>query len=263
MNMALVSKKAHIAKRFGQAASSYNENALVQREVITALSKWANFKEVQSFQALDIGCGTGDIAKRFTKMSSHWLNLDISVNMLKNAASSHLSNEHNSLNQSYLCADAESLPLRDNSLDFICSSMALQWCDSPSSVMGEINRVLKNDGRAILAIMIAPSFSVLNRAWESIEMASRVNAFNDPAQWLNAAKPFTWKVKSELRSFSTSHSSLVQMLKSIKGVGANTLTSNKKQAAFSKTELAKLECYFSEKAALKLDYELLFLDLRK
>jgi malonyl-CoA O-methyltransferase len=280
MNMPIGKDKTQFAKRFGDAAAAYDEHALVQAQVVEALIDWVGLSSLYADTALDIGCGTCDISRHYfgqactspkanaqNSQGPIWLNLDIAIGMLKTArlqqSACITDSQHNKAKQHYLCGDAEALPLADESMDLLCSSMALQWCDNVDLVLAEMYRVLKPKGRACLALMVAPSFSVLNDAWASIGMASRVNTFNHAPQWLLAASGFDWQVRSEQRCFYTEHVGLMQMLKSIKGVGANIRTHKQSKASFSKSELAKLNGYFAEQPMLYLDYEVLFIELTK
>lgn len=265
----VMSEKYRIASRFTKAAEQYDRHARLQREVAKSLGAWAHLDVHIASRALDIGCGTGELYDMYQQSGAAWVNLDISTGMLKyaqarlsrNAYEQHTIDKFHSVD--YICGDAEALPLVDQSVDFICSSMALQWCGNPAVVMAEIYRVLASKGRATLAVMVAPSFSSLHQAWQQIGQASRVNTFAAASHWLDAATALNWKVSSEQQVFYAHHSGILAALKSIKGVGANTKTQVRYRGALSKQELAQLQQCFSSKDSIELDYQVCFIDLQK
>ncbi|MFC4698932.1 methyltransferase domain-containing protein [Glaciecola siphonariae] len=269
--------KADIAMRFSRAALDYDAHAEIQHKIVSELINWAGADAQNLGTVVDIGSGTGALARRLalpqriqqTQQKAHtslWCNLDISMGMLRGARKSAVYGE-----QVYIRADAEQLPLADGSIDTVVSSMALQWCQSPHIALNEIYRVLSDKGRAYIALMISPSFSQLHRAWSDVGLPSRVNTFSDATTWLNAAGRHSWHIAYQQKTFYSAHDGLVSMLKSIKGVGANTqLASKPVNALLSKGEIKAVESAMrrglqsaNPAQAYNLDYEVLFLSLDK
>ena len=88
----------------------------------------------------------------------------------------------------WLQGDADYLPMADNSVDMIFSSMVLQWSDNQHAVMSEITRVMACGANAVLAIMCDGSFNQLNNSWQTIDSQRHVNIFANAQTWLDAAK---------------------------------------------------------------------------
>jgi malonyl-CoA O-methyltransferase len=263
-----------IAKRFGDAAHKYDKHALVQQEVADSLLAWSSFGCANISKggvAADIGCGTGYLSHQVSRHFDQWLNVDIAKGMLqagKNLADVRLFSPESMprpslANQSFIVGDAEQLPLKDESIDVMLSSMALQWCRNPQTLMEKLHGALVPQGKAILAIMVSPSFTSLSQAWKSLGIAPRVNTFATSAQWLDAAKSCKWQVNSHQACFFTEHENVSAMLKSIKTVGANALIDKSSRKAFSKTELMSLDAYFEAQLSHTLDYQVLFLECQK
>jgi malonyl-CoA O-methyltransferase len=269
MNIALANNKTSIARRFSHAAASYDSNALLQQQVAQTLNIWTQMSGSKVACALDIGCGTGQLHELHSQNATTWINLDISIGMLKHAKARsgavHIPKQakYNSNQAHYVCADAEALPLTNECMNLVCSSMALQWCDSPYSVLSEVYRVLARGGRAILAVMVSPSFSSLVSAWQELGQSPRVNTFASVEQWLQDAKNFNWTISSKQQTFHTEHRDLSEALKSIKGVGANTNNQASHQRAFSKREFKQLHDCFANKKSIQLDYQVCFIALQK
>ena len=99
---------------------------------------------------LDIGCGTGTavVNLSLTDRIEEAHGSDISIGMLrachKNAKGAHT---HVILTQS----NAESLPYRDESFDFITCHAILHHVPHPEQVVREVHRLLKPGGRALVA----------------------------------------------------------------------------------------------------------------
>jgi len=264
MNLVPVIDKKRIAQRFGNAAKAYDSQATVQREVAKYLCKWAKVSAQNVFSALDIGCGTGQLHQMHPSTAKLWLNVDIAMGMLKSARRRKERERSVAANEAeYICADAENLPLQDQSIDFICSSMALQWLSSPQDVLNEIYRVLTASGCAYLAIMVSPSFTNLQSAWAHINKPVRTNHFATADCWLSAARTFDWQVQTQNQIFTSKHANVLSALHSVKGVGANTKNRITEQSVMLKSEINALQNYFGHEHPVLLDYQVCFIHLNK
>jgi malonyl-CoA O-methyltransferase len=268
--------KKRIAKRFGDAARAYDKGAQVQKSIADYLLQWSSLfliEEIESAKhsveeyneaegvCLDIGCGTGYLGKQVSHRFHQWLNVDLAKGMLRAAReqAKAVTTQH----KAFIVGDAEHLPLADNTLNTVLSSMALQWCSSPQVVIDELHRVLMHNGTAVLAIMVSPSFHSLSQAWQSQNMPSRINTFATADDWLDAVNSLQWQVRTHRACFHSEHESVSAMLKSIKTVGASERVDQKQQSTFSKTELQSLSTYFQGQSRHTLEYEVLFIECKK
>ena len=110
----------------------------------------ARAAELEPRRILDIGCGSGTLAKHIEDIlpDVEIHGVDFSANALKRGKY---------LTQTY-CVDLEreSIPLEDASFDLIVCSEVLEHLFNPGHVMQEICRLLSNDGRGIVTV---PNFS--------------------------------------------------------------------------------------------------------
>ncbi len=258
--------KQRIALGFDNAAKAYSQRALIQQQIAkVSLDCFSQHVALEPHTYIvDLGCGTATAKSTLSEHCEHYIGLDLSHNMLKEASNEEASdNTHHFIN-----ADAESLPLQTNSIDGFYSSMALQWCLSPQLLLAEVHRALKPNGFAMLAIMVDGSFNTLHTAWRNINMPSRVNRFLANGQWLQYAQQLPWEVTASTQTFTSQHASVANMLRSIKDAGANTQLIN---AQLSRpTSLSRNELHLLDKALprdshnhLSLDYQVMFLCLRK
>ena len=94
---------------------------------------------------LELGCGTGPLSS----IHSNYIGLDFSLLALRKFATS----------ATCINGDMQSLPIKDDSVDFIFSWAALEHVPNPEHVLTEVERILKVGGIALLA----PAWNV--RSW--------------------------------------------------------------------------------------------------
>ena len=112
---------------------------------------------------LDIACGTGQIARPMAKKMDYVYGVDISMGMLQKAAA--LSNKDSINNIAFARCDAENLPFKDDSFDFISCSGALHAFPDAEKALREMQRVLiKNGTLAIMALLEKRVPSVIDPA---------------------------------------------------------------------------------------------------
>jgi arsenite methyltransferase len=106
--------------------------------------------------ALDVGCGPGNVTAQLAdaaRPDGLALGIDISEPMLARAVEAQAGP-----NVGFLRADAQQLPLRDETVDAVTSLAVLQLIPNPAQTLSEIARVLKPGGR--LAIMVPTAGSI-------------------------------------------------------------------------------------------------------
>jgi len=259
--------KARIARQFGKAAVRYDSAAQVQLDI--AFDALQCLPNQPLGITLDIGCGTGRITQKILPNTSQLFALDLAEGMARYASNNMLNIDDSYRKQkiSWLAADAESLPFQDSAVDNVFSSMALQWCMPIDLAMQEIHRVLKPSGRATLAILSDGSMSELKSSWKAIDSVPHVNRFESHSALITAAKSCGFKVNAKTQRYTTLHGNVMEVLNSIKSIGANVLPQSGNNAKLSRTMLRELErVYFSEfaeKGQLPLGYQVSFLQLQK
>ncbi|MDT0594639.1 methyltransferase domain-containing protein [Glaciecola petra] len=278
-----------IAQRFDRAAHQYDQYSGLQKQVAKrALTLFKMNAKSNAFDVcIDLGCGTADATNELSHYARVTFGIDISSKMLLQAKSKHLKVQSaNSTLQNpmlgseklpsqmlpeeplhFINADAENLPFKCATIDAFYSSMALQWCNEPKQIMQEIKRLMKPNGIAVLAILIDGSFSFLNQAWRGINRPSRLNQFHSRSTWLHAAQLAGLATQDTTDIFNTEHRNIIDMLGSIKRVGANHKNSAKNNLPLGRKELASLEQKMrigsesKKQDPILLDYKLMFVCL--
>lgn len=95
---------------------------------------------------LDIGCGTGVLARRALELvgpKGRVVGVDPNKGMLAVA--------RRTVDVEWVSGMAESLPLPDDSFDAVVSQFAIMFFEDPSTALGEMSRVLRPGGRVAIA----------------------------------------------------------------------------------------------------------------
>lgn len=208
--------KARVRHAFDTAAPGYDAAAQVQREVSDTLldGLLAHGPGVQPRWVLDAGCGTGYGAQALQRAypNARLLRLDFAPAMLAHPAPGMP-----------LCADLETLPLADASVDLYWSSMALQWCDLQRA-LGEAARVLAPGGVLALSTLGPQTFAELGQAFAQVDTHPHVIAFQTPhAVQILADRAGLCTVALERTRHTAWYPNLRSLLRAIKGVGAHTV----------------------------------------
>jgi ubiquinone/menaquinone biosynthesis C-methylase UbiE len=100
---------------------------------------------------LDVGCGIGDIVPVFDSRAEFYLGIDLSKHALEVASKNFRS-------KSFLLAVANALPIKQESFDLVICTEVLEHLEQDAEAVGEISRVLRNQGLAILTVPQNPKY---------------------------------------------------------------------------------------------------------
>jgi malonyl-CoA O-methyltransferase len=182
MDEAALPVKRHVRRAFERAARTYDDAAVLQREVCARLFEHLDPMRLAPRRAIDLGCGTGHafdaLAKRFPGAAI--VGLDIAPAMLARARERAPLWRRllGSRVPALVCADAEHLPLATASADLVFSNLALQWCE-PARVFAEAARALTADGLFIFSTFGPDTLKELRAAFAEVDSAPHVNRFVD------------------------------------------------------------------------------------
>ena len=163
--------KRQVAASFSRAAASYDSVAALQRTVGMALIERLP-ADLKPERWLDLGSGTGHfsraLAERF--LAATGMAVDIAEGMLRHARDQGGAHHH-------VVGDAERLPLRDDSVDLVFSSLAVQWCSQFGSVLDEAWRVLRPGGVLAFSSLCVGTLEELRASWQAVDGLVHVNRF--------------------------------------------------------------------------------------
>ncbi len=172
--MSLTPLDKQAARRsFEHAASSYNQHAVLQREVGARLLERVAFFEHQPDVVLDLGSGTGQSALTDEFGSANVISMDWSTAMLKASSKPKTNRDWQ------VCADMHSLPLAARSVDLVFSNLALPWSNELAVVFEELRRVMKAGALLAFSCYGPDTLNELKQAWRTVDNYPHVNDFPD------------------------------------------------------------------------------------
>lgn len=108
-------------------------------------------KPVTHGKALDIGCGTADLAPFFVANRTHYTGLDISPKMIERANvnySDYVSQDK----AKFVVADSERIPFENDSFDMVSAVALIEYLPDAGHILNETQRVLKSGGLALITV---------------------------------------------------------------------------------------------------------------
>lgn len=258
VNTALDYKKK-VASRFSKAAHTYDDYATFQAIVLEKLFSMVRVSE-SSEVWLDLGAGTGQALPLFNSLSCcpSLIAADLSLSMLRQVKAKQLK-------ANLVCADAEQLPFKKDSIDGVFSSLALQWCLNLDGLFNELYRVNKQEGHVVFATLLEGSMPELSSAWHNVDGQSHQNHYVSLNVLLEACKAAGFDIeeaKSEL--VTVWYPSVKEVVYSLKKVGASFVSDG--APPISPRKWHKFETVYEqnrEVRGLPLSYHVAFVHLKK
>jgi len=254
--------KKKVAQSFSRAAPTYDSVAQLQRDIGTQLFLQLPDGLPAQATVLDLGSGTGFFTRQLAVQypESQIIGLDIAEGMLHYAAA-----QKGDVN--WLCADAELLPLADNSVDLIFSSLAIQWCNNLPQLMVELARVIKPGGQLHIATLGPHTLHELKSAWQQVDNYVHVNRFQS-VQDLVAATDSSQLHVRELNQENRIlyYDRLNDLTRELKALGAHNMNTGKPEGLTGRTRLLAFKnAYelFRSPQGLPATYDVVYLTAHK
>lgn len=227
--MAYVNKTA-VAAAFGRAAGHYQQHDDLQRQSAAALLAQLEGRAFAS--VLDAGCGPGSMGRYWSEQGSRVTALDLSLPMLDEALRQRSA-------QHYVQADIEAMPLADGQYDLAWSNLAVQWCESLSTALGELSRVVRPGGVVAFSTLVADSLPELNQAWRALDRQPHANRFLSEAAILDALRGY--RFRHQRHTLRVTFDDALCAMKSLKGIGATHLHEGRAAQTLTRSHLQQLE----------------------
>lgn len=251
--------KLKVARSFSRSACTYDQVAYFQRDVGEYLLGLILGIDQEGL-CLDLGCGTGYFREFLVNSfpRSTYLGLDIAEGMLRYCQQRH---------PSLLCADAEYLPLSDESCSLIYSNLAVQWCDDLPQLFGELYRVLKSSGTIAFSTLGPETLLELKQAWSAVDNLVHVNSFKSKGQWQQAILDSGFTIEqSHIDITLLRYRQVKDLLDELKTLGAHNVNEGQRQGLTGRRRIqGLLQAYqaFYTGEYYPATYEVLFWVLRK
>ncbi|MDQ6976215.1 MAG: malonyl-ACP O-methyltransferase BioC [Mariprofundaceae bacterium] len=218
---------ARVGRAFSSSAVSYDEHAVLQREIGDRLLAHITCSNIAPSRILDVGSGTG----YFTHLlHQHYKKADVTAVDIAQAmlyyarAKRRIRMPWHGMRH-YAAADACALPFADASFDLVCSNLALQWVARPALMLTEMRRVLAPDGLMVFSTFGRRTLCELRHALAHIErdQGGLIVPFPDVMAMGNALAELPIEVPvvdSDL--FTLTYPNTMALVRELKGLGASS-----------------------------------------
>ncbi len=203
-----------VRRDFSKAATVYDTHAALQRTVLRRAHALARAHFGQGGRVLDLGCGTGYLARLHAACGDDWrlVQLDSAEGMARVAASA---------DAPALCADALALPFPAAAFDGVISSLCLQWVGDTARALGEIHRILCPGGKAVLTTLGPDTLGELREAYRRLGAHPHVLDFRPLHRYIGQAAQAGLRIRlHEATHHVIEASDVLSLLRTIRGLGA-------------------------------------------
>lgn len=254
-----------LRKAFNDAAETYDEVAVLQREVGSRMQERLDLIRLAPDLILDVGAGTGQssaaLAARYK--GARVIAFDLALNMLRQARRRvPLLDKWFNKRQGFVCGDAESLPFGAGSVDMVFSSLTLQWCNDLDGAFNEFRRVLKPGGLLMFSTFGPDTLKELRRSWAAVDDFNHVNAFIDMHDIGDALlRVGLTESVMDVEHFTLTYTDVAELMHDLKKLGAHNVTAGRPAGLTGKGRLKSLaEAYetYRNAGVLSASYEVVY-----
>ena len=235
-----------VRRAFERAATTYDDAAVLQREIGARMAERLGFVKLDVSMILDAGCGTGialgELAARYPDASVFGVDLAYAMTRAAQkrcasaapAARGLLGRLLGSLAPSpgdaprLICGDIVHLPLRSGAFDLVWSNLTLQWINEPEQAIADVHRVLRVGGLFSFTTFGPDTLKELRAAFAAADGAPHVSRFvdmHDIGDMLVQAG-FADPVM-DMETITLTYADAASMMHDLKALGAHNATSGR------------------------------------
>jgi malonyl-CoA O-methyltransferase len=142
----------------------------------------------------------------------------------------------------FINAEAEKLPLANNSVEMVYSNLTVQWVNDLDLALREFNRVLKPGGMLLFSTFGPDTLKELRDSWRAIDQYSHVNQFidmhdiGDAMMRARLAEPVM-----DVENFTLTYNDVMTLMRDLKAIGAHNVTSARAKGLMGKTHFKQFQ----------------------
>jgi malonyl-CoA O-methyltransferase len=188
--------RVEVRRAAGRAVATYDDAAVLQREVGRRMAERLALIKLQPETILDAGCGTGEALAELTARypDATIVGLDFALGMLGAAkrraaalrappgrVAARILRGRSAARgvRAFVCADATRLPLRRNSIDLVWSNLMLASVAEPAHALAEFLQALRVGGLLMFTTLGPDTLKELRAAFAGVDRATHVGRFID------------------------------------------------------------------------------------
>jgi malonyl-CoA O-methyltransferase len=235
MNASLTQR---VAEDFGYSADTYEDFAIVQRQIMRQLLELLTPYMQEQAVVADIGCGPGLFADAVRADNHFWelLGLDIAEPMCDRARKRGMA---------VVRANAEVLPFADASCDAVFSSLCAQWLGDYAAFLREIYRVLKPGSVAAVATLGGNTLMELRKSFETFGATNRMMQLHDADEWRVTAEEAGFTLLHQHQTlWRYPYASLAQLLEKLRGLGATNKHESRPRGLTGAATFHRLDAHY-------------------
>ena len=214
--------KELIKQRFEKSLKTYNDNAIVQKQMAGELISMLDKKTYPKL--LEIGCGTGILTEILTKRINFQ---SYKANDIVKKCGEYIKNINPKID--FVYCEAEQIARENQVYDLIISNAAFQWIENLENLLPMLMNRLNSGGTLIFSTFGEDNFKEI---YQACGMSLKYYSDED---WRQILKNFHYIFKKEeiVLSFKTP----LEVLKHLKYTGVNSISN----MAWTKTDMFKFE----------------------
>jgi malonyl-CoA O-methyltransferase len=249
---------AEVRRAAGRAAASYDEAAVLQREVGRRMAERLALVKLQPTTILDAGCGTGEALTELTARypGATIIGLDLAERMIAAAKRRAAALSAPAVGVvakllgaralargaiSFVCGDTTRLPLASNAVDLVWSNLMLPSVGEAPAALAEFLRVLKVGGFLMFTTFGPDTLKELRAAFAGIDRATHVGRFSDMHDVGDAlvetgfAEPVM-----DAETIILTYADAIAMMRELKAIGAHNATLGRPRGLMGRARWARM-----------------------
>ncbi|WP_018877205.1 malonyl-ACP O-methyltransferase BioC [Thioalkalivibrio sp. ALE28] len=237
--------KARVREAFARAAATYEEHAVLQREVQERMLERLDWIRMEPERIVDLGCGIGEALDQLGRRyrGARLAGVDFAPEMVARARRRGRWLRRPQV----VCGDLEALPLAERSFDLAVSSSALQWCSDLDQAFAEVRRILRPGGLWLFTTFGPDTLRELRAAFAAVDggAGAHVNAFMDMHDIGDALvrSGFADPVMDQ-EALTLTYPDLTGLIRDLRGVGVRNALAGRSSGLFGPRRLvAVAEAY--------------------
>jgi len=243
----------HCLQRFNTAASTYDDHAIVSREVLRRLLERLDYMRIEPTVIVDLGARTGMSTQMLSEKypGAKLIAIEPAYSMGQKIV------EQNKVQ--ILTSPLTHLPLISQSADLVIAHFAMHWLNDIPQFFAEIRRILKPEGILLFTTLGPDTFSEVRAAWQQVDNHLHVHEFidmHDVGDMLLAAE--LRDPVMDMEKLVVNYRDIQQFYADMRGQGITNVAENRQQGLTTPRQLSRFERAFQTDQGFPVTYEILY-----